>query len=187
MARRRGLFVAGIVALTLIATVIASPAAGARPLVRRANAVNAAHWCDDSTRALPNVRLTTHFAIWYDTIGGGLTIAQYGSVLEHVWAKEIGSFHWAAPRSYTRNPAPGGRYPVRIDAYGRDYGAVSASGAHAGHVGDNPRPPGTKATPKRRASSVNRDFSTLVDVPLDGLKVTAAHEFFHSITRVGWV
>jgi hypothetical protein len=141
------------------------------------------HWCGDSSGSLPNTYRTTHFVLFYDTIGGGLTVPQYGSVLEHVWATEIKSFGWAAPPSYTANPAPGGKFPVRIASYGSDYGAVFPNGAFAGPVGDNPATPWNEGDALASCMVLNRDFSTLVSVPLDGLKVTAAHEFFHAITN----
>jgi hypothetical protein len=141
------------------------------------------HWCGDSTGSLPNTYRTTHFVFFYDTIAGGLTVAQYGSVLEHVWATEIKSFGWAAPPSYTPNPAPGGKFPVRIASYAGDYGAVFPQGAYAGSVGDNPATPWNEGDALASCMVLNRDFSSLVAVPLDGLKVTAAHEFFHAITN----
>jgi len=142
-----------------------------------------AHWCSSSTQTLPNRWRTTHFVIWYGAIGGGLTIADYASVLEHVWKTEVGSFGWARPPSYTPNPAPGGKYPVRIANAGAGvYGYVSGGGAHAGLVGDNPATGWNEGDAKASCMVLNPGFANVGSANnLDDLKVTAAHEFLHSI------
>ena len=151
---------------------------------RAAARANDPHWCGGSTGPLPNVKRTAHFVIWYDTIKGGLTIGQFASVLENVWTVEVANFGWAAPPSYTSNPAPGGRYPVRLVDEGGDYGSVSPNGAHAGMVGDNPWTGWNEGDAQASCMILDDGFDNVGSGNnLDDLKVTAAHEFFHSITR----
>lgn len=164
-----------------IATLDGRPARVVERLVR--TRAPGRHWCDSSTGTLPNERRTRHFVIWYDTIGGGLTIDQYAAVLEKVWKTEVDAFGWARPPSYTSKPTPGGRYPVRIASAGAGvYGYVSGSGAHAGLVGDNPATGWNEGDAKASCMVLNPGFASIGSANnLDDLKVTAAHEFLHSI------
>ena len=152
-------------------------------LIERLARATGKHWCSDSTATLPNERRTKHFVIWYDQIGGGLTIDKYAAVLEKVWATEVGSFGWARPPSYVTRPAPGGRYPVRIANPGAGvYGYVAGKGAHAGLVGNNPATAWDEGDAFASCMVLNPGFSNVGSANnLDDLKVTVAHEFLHSI------
>ena len=139
--------------------------------------------CSSSTDNLPNSVDTTRFHIDYDTIGGGLTIAEYQKSLETTWGTEVNSYGWAAPPVLASNPPPGGRYHVRVDMLaGGLYGFVSSSGTHAGLVGDNPNTPAWNEGDALASCMVlNRDFSPFPGTSQQALDATAAHEFNHSI------
>ena len=139
--------------------------------------------CSGSTVALPNVITSTHFYIEYDTIGGGLTVNDYLSALETTWNTEVTDFGWAAPPVYPPNPAPGGRYHVRIDPNinANYYGYVAASGTHAGYVGDNPATLWDDVDAYASCMVLNPDYSRFPGTPTTAMQATVAHEFNHAI------
>lgn len=140
--------------------------------------------CLISTVPMPDTHETEHFYIEYNalTLGGGLTIEDYAASLEGAWAAQVDAFGWAAPPVYTENPAPGGKYHVRIDELSPlIYGFVSNGGSHAGRVGDNPNTPWDDQDADASCMVLNRDFSLFPGTPQQAMDATTAHEFNHSI------
>lgn len=138
--------------------------------------------CDTESTALANTHTTTHFYIEYGSISGGLTINSYAVSLETTWDKEVTSFGWAAPPSYTSNPAPGNRYHVRIDDLGTSlYGFVSSSGTYAGYVGNNPNTSWSDGDAYASCMVLNRNYDPFPGTSQAALDATTAHEFNHSI------
>jgi Divergent InlB B-repeat domain len=135
---------------------------------------------DSSTQA--NILSTSHFHVTYNTVGGGLSAAEYGASLEEAWQTEVDSFGWAPPPVYTPNPAPGNRYHVRIDALGPGlYGYVDGIGTHAGFVGNNPATAWNDLDAYASCMVLNSDYSDFLSAPQAALDSTTAHEFNHSI------
>ena len=140
--------------------------------------------CLVSTAPMPDTRQTRHFYIEYNalTLGGGLTIDDYAASLEGAWNKEVTKFKWAAPPVYRPNPAPNGKYHVRIDELSPViYGFVSNEGSHAGPVGNNPNTGWNEGDADASCMVLNRDFSQFPGTPRAALDATTAHEFNHSI------
>lgn len=146
--------------------------------------------CGGAATPLPNTLETPHFYIEYNAtaIGGGLTIADYESVLETAWTREVDQFGWAPPPVYPPNPAPGtpSKYPVRIENLGpTTYGFVANSGTHAGPVGNNPATAWNEGDASASCMVLNSNFGLFPGEPLAALQATTAHEFNHSI-QFGW-
>jgi hypothetical protein len=144
--------------------------------------------CDLSNAPLPDTIESAHFYIEYNALllGGGLTINDYIGALETSWSKEVDEFGWAAPPSYTPNPAPNNKYPVRIDTLGPMlYGFVSDFGTHAGRVGNNPATAWNEGSAEASCLVLNTNFDPFPGEPMAALHATAAHEFNHSI-QFGW-
>ncbi len=139
--------------------------------------------CSGSTISLPNVITSTHFYVEYDTIGGGLTVNDYLSALEATWNTEVTAFDWAAPPVYIPNPAPGGRYHVRIDPTinSNYYGYVAPSGTYAGYIGDNPATIWNDVDAYASCMVLNPDYSHFPGTPTTAMQATVAHEFNHAI------
>ena len=139
--------------------------------------------CGSSGGSLASEAQTTHFYVEYGTIGAGLGINAYLASLEVSWSKEVTSFGWAAP-PVDANPAPGGKYHVRIDNLGSGlYGFVSPSGTHAGLVGNNPSTSWNEGDAYASCMVLNNDydeaeFPSSAQASLDS---TTAHEFNHSL------
>lgn len=53
--------------------------------------------CGPYSGDLPNVAITTHFYIEYNTIAGGLDISNYTASLENVWNVVVDNLGWASP------------------------------------------------------------------------------------------
>lgn len=142
-------------------------------------------YCDVlSTSPLPNQVETDNFYVEYNELllGGGLTIDDYVDSLESAWATEAGAFSWPAPPVLGSNPAPGGKYHVRIDALGPVvYGFVSSVGTHAGPVGDNPATKWDDADADASCMGLNQDYSEFPGGPRRALDATTAHELHHSL------
>lgn len=142
-------------------------------------------YCDVlSTSPLPNEVQSEHFYVEYNEVllGGGLTIDDYVDSLESAWNTEAGAFSWPAPPVLQSNPAPGGKYHVRIDALGPVvYGFVSSVGTHAGPVGDNPSTQWDDADADASCMGLNQDYSEFPGGPRRALDATTAHEFHHSL------
>jgi hypothetical protein len=129
-----------------------------------------------------NVLDTTHFHVTYNSVGGGLTAADYGESLEEAWGTETDLFGWAPPPVYTPNPAPGNRYHVRIDDLGQGlFGFVTEAGTHAGFVGNNPATSWNEGDAYASCMVLNRNYSGFESAPQAALDSTTAHEFNHSI------
>ncbi len=141
--------------------------------------------CSSSTASLPSVISSTHFYAEYGAIGGGLTVNDYLSDLENTWDTEVTQFGWAAPPVpvYPANPAPGGKYPVRIDPalYSGYYGYVAAYGTYAGFAGDNPATPWNDSDAYASCMVLSADYSKFPGTPTTAMQATLAHEFNHSI------
>jgi len=139
--------------------------------------------CSSSTASLPNVISSTHFYAEYGAIGGGLTVNDYLSNLETTWNTEVTQFGWAAPPVYTANPAPGGKYHVRIDPdlYSGYYGYVAPYGTYAGVVGDNPATAWDDGDAYASCMVLSADYSVFPGTPTAAMQATLAHEFNHSI------
>ncbi|MGH2691539.1 MAG: hypothetical protein ACRDHM_03455 [Actinomycetota bacterium] len=143
--------------------------------------------CGGAGAPLPDTLETAHFYIEYNdaAIGGGLTIDDYETALETTWSKEVDGFGWAAPPVFT-NPAPNGKYPVRIENLGPAlYGFVANSGTHAGFVGNNPNTAWSEGDAYASCMVLNSNYDPFPGEPLAALQATSAHEFNHSI-QFGW-
>jgi Calx-beta domain len=117
---------------------------------------------------------TTHFHIEYGTIGGGLTINDYGTSLETSWNSEVTTFGWAAP------PLQSARYLVVVSNLGSGlYGFVTSTGTPSG--GNNPNTSWADGDARFSCMALNRDYSGFPSSPQDSLDATTAHEFNHSI------
>jgi hypothetical protein len=135
---------------------------------------------DDST--------SVNFFINYDTISGGLTLADYRNTLDAAYATEVTSYDWARPPVCPEDTGGGctslgDRYPVQIAPLGGGlYGYVTTGGGdYAGHVvGDNPNTAAVE-TDSTTSCMVLRDDSYVSLGGLVGLRVTSAHEFVHAI------
>ncbi len=138
--------------------------------------------CNDSAGTLANeINSATNFYVQYGTIGGGLSINDYTQSLETSWITEVDTFGWAAP-PVGSNPAPEGRYHVRIDNLGGGlYGYVSPSGTHAGFVGNNPNTPWNDEDAFASCMVLNEDYTGFSGSSQQALDATTAHEFNHSI------
>jgi hypothetical protein len=133
--------------------------------------------CSDSIGSLPHAHNSPHFHIQHDTIGGGLSIADYANALETSWTTEIDTFGWAAPPALPASPPPGNRYHVRIDNLGGGLvGYVDWVGTHAGFVGDNPNTLWDDGDAWASCMVLNRSIGEL-----RLLQATAAHELNHAI------
>lgn len=138
--------------------------------------------CGSSSGTLANESTTSHFYIEYGTLGGGLTIADYQNALEQSWVVQVDNFGWAAPPVRPSSPAPGNRYPVRIDDLGLGlYGYASTGGTYAGFVGNNPATSWNDVDAAASCMVLNRSYSGFPGTPLKAMQATAAHEFHHAI------
>ena len=129
-------------------------------------------------------RFTDHYYIEYNpaTIGGGVDIEDYVASLETTWVREIDEFGWAAPPLYPPNPAPDGKYHVRIEPLGPLlYGFVTNVGTHAGQAGDNPNTPWTEPDAQASCMTHNSNYEPFPGTTQNALDATSAHEFDHSI------
>jgi hypothetical protein len=128
---------------------------------------------------LPSKVTTSHFLISYDPskIGAGLTLQDYAAALEQAWSRQVDAFGWAAPPPGTS----GGRYHVRVQRLKGFFGYVSASGTHAGLVGDNPSTAWDDEDAYASCMVLNANLQNLATDPAGALKATAAHEFNHAI------
>ncbi|HEX2032062.1 MAG TPA: hypothetical protein VHL78_11795 [Actinomycetota bacterium] len=145
-------------------------------------------FCDIlSVAPMPNTIETEHFYIEYNAalvnLGpDGLTIEDYVESLETTFETEVNAFEWAEPPVYTPDPAPNGKYHVRIDEITPViYGYVSNFGTHAGEVGDNPNTEWEEGDAQASCMVVNTDFYLFPGTPQRALDATTAHEFAHSI------
>jgi hypothetical protein len=138
--------------------------------------------CGAESTSQMNVLETTHFRITYDTVGAGLTAADYGASLEEAWQTEVESFGWAPP-PVAPSPAPGSRYHVRIDDLTADglFGFVSVAGTHAGFVGNNPATAWNDVDAYASCMVLNADYTGFSSSPQAALDSTTGHEFNHSI------
>ena len=111
-------------------------------------------------------------------------MADYRNALDAAYAVEVASYDWAKPPACSScGGAPlEGRYPVQIASLGGGlYGYVTGSGgSYTQEVGDNPNTTAVE-TAATASCMVLRDDSYASLGGLNGLKVTAAHEFVHSI------
>ena len=138
--------------------------------------------CDTESQSQTNALSQGHFHITYDGVDAGLTVADYAASLERSWNTEVDAFGWAAPPVYAANPAPGGRYHVRIDDLAPGlYGFVSPAGTYAGFVGDNPATPWNEGDGSASCMVLNRNYNGFASAPQAALDSTTAHEFNHSI------
>jgi Divergent InlB B-repeat domain len=139
-------------------------------------------WCSNVSGTQSGAQNTTHFHVTYNSVGGGLTAADYAASLERSWQKEVDTFGWAAPPVLTSNPPAGNRYHVRIDDLGSGlYGFVDAVGAHAGLVGNNPATSWDEGDAYASCMVLNNDYTGFPSTPQASLDSTTAHEFNHSI------
>lgn len=137
----------------------------------------------------PNSFETEHFHINYDTVGGGLTIQEYGDVLEAAYALEVTSYGWAAPPLCTAaacdgNANPWGKYPVQVTEAtpAGAVGYVTADGRYAGYyVGDNPNTAAVESFSLTTCMVLQADFEQFGPNPRQILEETVAHEFLHAI------
>jgi hypothetical protein len=135
--------------------------------------------CSGATSSLPSKVTTSHFLISYDPsrIGAGLTLHDYVDALERAWTRQVDAFGWAAPPPGT----PGGRYHVRVERLRGYFGYVSASGTHAGLVGDNPSTSWNDQDAYASCMVLNANLQNLAAEPRRALSATAAHELNHAI------
>ena len=138
--------------------------------------------CGDSSGTLANQTTSTHFYIEYGTIGGGLTVTDYLTVLEQSWNSQITNWGWAAPPVKAVGAPPGNRYAVRVDALGGGlYGYVTTGGTYAGAVGNNPNTSWNDVDADASCMVLNSNYTGFPGSPLRALQATAAHELNHSI------
>ena len=138
--------------------------------------------CGSSSASLPNSIQSAHFFVEYNTVGAGLTAADYVTSLETSWVTEVDSFGWAAPPVRPSNPPPGNTYHVRIDTLSSGlYGFATTSGTHAGSVGNNPNTPWNEGDAGASCIVLNRNYTGFPSAPQAALDSTTAHEFHHSI------
>jgi hypothetical protein len=128
--------------------------------------------CGGETGGVNNLD-TTHFHIEYSTVGGGLTIADYGTSLETSWSTEVTTFGWAAP------PLTGARYTVVVSATMGSglYGFVTTTGT----AGNNPNTPWNEGDARYSCMALNADYGPFPGTPQQALDATTAHEFNHSL------
>jgi hypothetical protein len=134
------------------------------------------HWANETRDAPPLA----------DADGNGVPdwVTRTGRVMEQVWRTEVGRFGFRAPKSDTtsENHGPNGKLDVYLVDLGRGfYGYVNS---------DDPnldRGSGYEFFDFSSYMVLDDDFSRRQFPPrfttpgVDGLKVAAAHEFFHSI------
>jgi hypothetical protein len=143
--------------------------------------------CELSPLPNTNVLETEHFHIEYNAaevnLGpDGLTIDDYARSLEGSWAAEVDAFAWAAPPSNPANPAPAGKYLVKVQNLSPVlYGYVSNFGTGAGFVGDNPNTSWDDQDAYASCMGLNSDYAFFPGTPARALDATTAHEFNHSI------
>jgi hypothetical protein len=119
---------------------------------------------------------TTHFHVEYTegTVGGGLTIQDYGTSLETSWTREVNDFGWAAP------PIASARYLVVVSNLSPGlYGFVTSTGTPPG--GNNPNTSWSDGDARFSCMALNRDYSGFPSPPQASLDSTTGHEFNHSI------
>jgi len=127
------------------------------------------HWARDTTDA--PVRTDA------DSDGVPDWVETTAAVFEHVWRVEVGDYGYRAPRSDRLSRNNGG--DARLDVYLAD---VGADGLYGYCTSDDP----ARRLGRRDVSAycvVDDDFSRTQfrASPLDSLRVTAAHEFFHAV------
>jgi len=123
------------------------------------------------------------YQVSIDNDGNGVPdfIESVGLILDSVWAKEIGDFGYEIP-------PPDGFYPSGIDdrydiylfdlATGIDMGGIYGATYQDTVFIEDGRPKATAFL------VLDNDYSTIAiyeDKPLEAIRVTAAHEFFHAI------
>jgi plastocyanin len=124
---------------------------------------------------------STHFYIDYGTIGGGLTIADYGASLDASRNKEVGTYGWALPPLSSPAP-PSNKYHVVVSDLGSGlYGFVSSGGSFAEFVGNNPNTAWNDVDAYASCMALNRDYSAFPGTSQQALDATTAHEYNHSI------
>ncbi len=137
--------------------------------------------CD--TEDGPNVFNSTNFHFNYDTILGGLAIADYVTSMEATFDIEVSQFGWAEPPLNANNPF--GRYPIQIFALGGGlYGYVSGGGGgdYTGFIGDNPNTPATETDALSSCMVLNNNFDQFPEPTAQAaLDATTSHEFVHAI------
>ena len=142
----------------------------------------------DQTDGPNNDSTSANFYINYGTISGGLTLADYRSMLDAAFATEVTGYGWAkppvCPAGLWTCPPPDNKYPVQIAALGGGlYGYVTTSIAtdYAGWiVFDNPNTPELETDSTTSCMVLRNDSYVTLGGPA-GLQVTAAHEFVHAI------
>jgi hypothetical protein len=123
---------------------------------------------------------STYFYIEYNTIAGGLTIADYAASLDTTRSTEVNSFGWAAPPLHPS--VPGNKYHVVVGALGSGlYGFVSTGGTYAGLAGDNPNTSWNDVDAYRTCMALNNNYDPFPGTSQQALDSTTAHEFNHSI------
>ncbi len=112
----------------------------------------------------------------------GMTIDYFAQSLETVWSTEIDGFRWAAPPKSVTNPAPLGKYLVKVQQLSPVlYGYVSNFGTGAGTVGNNPNTAWNDQDAQASCMGLNSDYNSFPGTPERALDATTAHEFNHSI------
>lgn len=147
----------------------------------------AATVCDEEDGA--NSTDSTNFHLNYDSIDGGLTIADYITSIETTFGVEVTDYGWAKPPLCTGGATCDGadnswdRYPIQIvDLGGGLYGYVTTfGGLFTGFVGDNPHTLATETAAIASCMVLNSDFSHFPEGAQAALDATTAHEFFHAI------
>ena len=149
----------------------------------------AATVCDNEDGA--NTFNSTNFHFNYDTILGGLAIADYVTSMEATFAIEVTQFGWAKPPLCTGGLTCSGvdnpfdRYPIQIVNLGSGlYGYVSGGGGglYAGFIGNNPNTPATETAALSSCMVLNNNFDPFPEPTAKAsLDATTSHEFVHAI------
>lgn len=135
--------------------------------------------CPGTTGSLPHRKTTAHFYVQYRASAlQALSIGKYATALETAWKTEVGRFGWPRPPKDPAAAPPGGRYPVRVENLGAGlYGYVAGTRV----VGNNPATPWNDRDAISSCMVLNRNYDPFPGTPLDALRATVAHEFYHSI------
>jgi len=150
--------------------------------------VLAATVCDKNDG--PNNFNSTNFHFNYNTISGGLALADYVTSMEATFDLEVTQYGWAEPPLCTGGDTCNGtdnpfdRYPIQIFAIGSGlYGYVSGGGggSYAGFIGDNPNTSATETDALSSCMVLNDDFSQFPEGAQGALDATTGHEFVHAI------
>jgi hypothetical protein len=157
-----------------------------RELARLENITNDVCKAEDG----PSESQSAHFYLNFASIGGELTAEIYLASLEAAWQTEVNQYSWPLPPLCTETDEdcgddnPWDKYPVLATDLGPGlFGQVwLGEGKYTGFIGDNPNTGEQEDDAWATCMELNSDFSQITrNTPLENVKITAAHEYFHAI------